>query len=81
MYFICSFCGISSCVFVTIHRVLKNKCDLFALPLQQLSACLLIVAYFLICSTFAAHSQHAHANGLFNNGAHFDEAKMLIFNK
>lgn len=76
MYFIYSFCGISSCV----HRVLKNKCDLFALPLQQLSTCLLIVAYFLICSTFAAHSQHAHANGLFN-GVHFDEVKMLIFNK
>ena len=26
---------------------------------------LLIVAYFHICSTFAAHLQHAHANGLF----------------
>lgn len=76
MYFICSFCGISSCV----HRQLKNKCDLFALPLQQLSTCLLIVAYFHICSTFAAHLQHAHANGLFN-GVHFDEVKMLIFNK
>ena len=42
---------------------IKNKCDLFlyfsrfALPLQQLSACLLIVAYFHICSTFAARSR------------------------
>ena len=58
------------------HRVLKNKCDLFALPLQQLSTCFLS----LLISIFAAHSQHAHANGLFN-GVHFDEVKMLIFNK
>ena len=67
MRFICNFWGASSCVFVAIHRVLKNKCDLFlyfsrfALPFNKvgctreyktkLRICFDIP---LICTTFAA---------------------------
>lgn len=29
----------------------------------------------LLISIFAAHVQHAHADGLFNNGLHFEEVK------
>ena len=31
----------------------------------------------LLISIFAAHLQHAHANGLFNNGLHFEEVKRV----
>lgn len=41
------------------------------LPLHQLSA----VCLLLLISIFAAHLQHAHADGLFNNGLHFGEEK------
>ena len=31
----------------------------------------------LLISIFAAHLQHAHANGLFYNGLHFEEVKRV----
>lgn len=31
----------------------------------------------LLISIFAAHVQHAHADGLFNNGLHFEEVKRV----
>ena len=78
MRFICNFWGVSSCVFVAIHRVLKNKCDLF-------------FVFLSVCTTFAAvecvfvyrclfpYLQHVHANGLFNNGLHFRKVSDAVF--
>ena len=46
MRFICNFWGVSSCVFVAIHRVLKNKCDLF-------------FVFLSVCTTLAAVEYHS----------------------
>ena len=46
MRFICNFWGVSSCVFVAIHRVLKNKCDLF-------------FVFLSVCTTLAEVEYHS----------------------
>ena len=83
MRFICNFWGVLSCVFVAIHRVLKNKCDLFlyfsSLGLHYLCSSCVRVCLSLLISIFSAHFQHAHANGLFNNGLHFRKVSDAVF--
>ena len=37
------------------------------------------VCLSLLISIFAAHLQHAHADGLFNNGLHFEEVSFSAF--
>ena len=82
MRFICNFCGVSSCVFVAIHRVLKKINVIYfciSLGLHYLCSSWVRVCLSLLISIFAAHLQHAHANGLFNNGLHFRKVSDAVF--
>jgi hypothetical protein len=38
------------------------------------------VFFSLVSTSFAAHLQHAHADGLLNNGLHFEEEKKGVQN-
>ena len=38
------------------------------------------VFFSLVSTSFAAHLQHAHTDGLFNNGLHFEEEKKGVQN-
>ena len=53
-------------------------CDFFCVFFWLLGEKYILSWWFcnmLLISIFAAHVQHAHADGLFNNGLHFEEVK------
>ena len=52
---------------------------IFVFGLHYLCSSWVRVCLSLLISIFAAHFQHAHANGLFNNGLHFRKVSDAVF--
>ena len=56
----------------------QSHVDVWTNAHRNLSVCFISKDVWpLLISIFAAHLQHAHANGLFNNGLHFEEVKRV----